>query len=112
MAALIWAIVEFIPVANVVADVVSVVKSAPGMTEPTWWGFALKLAETVVFLQLMMPWFEKFTQSTATTWDDGLYYKGKMVLAFAVEIMGAIGAVDSQLGRRIKAITGPRRTRA
>lgn len=104
------AIVDFIPVANVATDLVSVL--GMGGAEPTWWEFALKAAETVAFLQFIMPWLEKITQRTAGTWDDNLLAKLKMILAFAVEILGAVGAFDSQLGRRLKAITGPRRTRA
>ncbi len=104
------AVVDFIPVANVVTAIVGATGAAG--EAPSWWGFALMAGETVAFLQLLMPWFEKITLRTANTWDDGLYAKGKMILAFAVELLAAVGAFDPQLGRRIKAITGPRRTRA
>ena len=107
--ALLSAVVDFIPVANVVTDVVRT--ATDGGSAPTWWTFALKLGETVVFLQLMVPWAEKFTKSTEYTWDDGLVAKVKMILAFALEILTALGAADPQLGRRIEAITGTRRTR-
>ena len=101
------AAVDFIPVANVVTDLVSV---AIGNEGPTWWAFALKFAETVTVLQFLMPIFENITIKTANTWDDGLFARAKMILAFALELMAAVGAFDPQLGRRIKAITGPRRT--
>ena len=102
-------VVDVIPVVNVVTDVVRAATDL-GST-PSWWTFALKAGETVVFLQLMVPWAEKFTKSTEYTWDDGLVAKGKMILAFSLEILTALGAADPQLGRRIEAITGSRRTR-
>lgn len=104
------AIVDFIPVVNVVTDLVSV--GISGGDAPSWWAFALKFTETVAFLQWIMPFLESLTMRTANTWDDGFLAKMAMVLAFAAEITGALGAFDPQLGRRIKAITGPRRTRA
>lgn len=103
-------VVDFIPVVNVITDIVNAVG---GSTEaaPSWWAFGLKMAETVAFLQLIMPMLESLTRRTENTWDDGLVAKLAMILAFAVEILAAIGAFDPQLGKRIAAITGPRRTR-
>ncbi len=101
MIALLMTLLEFVPVANVVLDLVS-------GADPIWWKFGAKIVETVVFLQILMPYLERFTRSTANTWDDGLVAKLKMVLAFALEIIGALGAVDPQIGARIRAITGPR----
>lgn len=102
-------IVDFIPVANVVTDLVGAVMGVED--PPTWWSFGLKMAETITVLQLLMPAFERFTARTANTWDDGVAAKAKMILAFAVEIVAAVGAVDPQIASRIAAITGPRRTR-
>lgn len=101
--ALLATVMEFVPVVNVVTELVS-------SGDPSWWKFALKAGETIAFLQLVMPFLENLTIKTANTWDDGLLAKFAMILAFAAEIMGALGAFDPQLGRRIKAITGPRRT--
>ncbi len=104
---LLAALVDFIPVVNVVTDVVGM---AVGSAEPAAWAFGAKLVESVVVLQLLMPAFEGLTQRTANTWDDGLLAKFAMILAFFVEITAALGAADPQIGSRIKAITGPRRT--
>ena len=101
-------VVDFIPVANVVTDIVSTVA---GGDSPGWWPFGLKLASSVFALQMLMPMFEDLTKRTANTWDDGVYAKAKMILAFALELIAAAGAFDPQFGGRIKAITGPRRTR-
>ncbi len=105
MIELFFAVIQFVPVANVIDAVVGAVNSG---AEPTWWTFGAQIVESIVFLQLIMPRLERFTRSTANTWDDGLYAKLKMVLAFTVEIFGAIGAIDPQLGARIRAITGAR----
>lgn len=105
--ALATAALEYIPVVNVVMDLVSTIQGTP---EPSkLWVFALKVAETVTFLQVIMPWLERLTRSTANTWDDGIVAKAKMVLAFTVEILGALGAFDPKLGKRIAAIVGPRK---
>ena len=105
MIELFFAVIQFVPVANVIDAVVGAVNSG---AEPTWWKFGAQIVESIVVLQLIMPRLERFTRSTANTWDDGLVAKLKMVLAFSLEIIGALGAVDPQLGARIRAITGPR----
>lgn len=106
-AALLGTVLDFIPVVNVIKDVVGAV-SNNGAPDPTWWAFALKMAWSITCLQIAMPHLERITRSTANTWDDGLVAKLKMIVAFAVEIMGAVGAFDPKLGSRLKAIVGPR----
>lgn len=106
-AALLGAVLDFIPVVNVIKDVVGAV-SGGDAPDPTWWGFALKMAWSITVLQIAMPYLERITHATANTWDDGLVAKAKMILAFTAEIMGAIGAFDPKLGSRLKAIVGPR----
>jgi len=106
IAAILALVTQFIPVVNVATDLIGTIG---GTAEaPHLWVFALKAAESVAFLQILMPWLERFTRSTANTWDDGIVAKAKMVLAFTIEILGALGAFDPKLGKRIKAITGPR----
>ncbi len=103
------AVADFVPVINVVTDIVKSVGS--GGEAPAWWAFALKGVESIAFLQFTMPWFEKITMRTANTWDDHLLAKIKMVLAFALELVAAAGALDPQFARRVAAITGKRKTR-
>ncbi len=104
--AILGALVDVIPVVNVIKDVVGAVNgTAP---DPSWWAFALKMAWSTTCLQIAMPYLERLTRSTANTWDDGIVAKTKMVLAFVVEILGAVGAFDPKLGKRLKAIVGPR----
>lgn len=99
------AMLEFVPVANVGLEIYAAMVNN---VDPVWWKFGAKIIETVVILQILMPRFEKFTRSTANTWDDGVVAKLKMVLAFSMEIIGALGAIDPKLGKRIAAITGER----
>ena len=106
LTALLAMLMEYLPVVNVVSDLVGTIGGT--IEPPSLWVFALKVASTVAFLQIIMPWLERFTRSTANTWDDGIVAKAKMVLAFTVEILGALGAFDPKLGKRIASITGPR----
>jgi len=101
MIAILMTLMEFVPVVNVVQELVS-------SADPVWWKFGAKIVETTVVLQMLMPYLEKFTRSTANTWDDGIVAKLKVALAFTLEIIGAIGAIDPKIGKRIAAITGER----
>ncbi len=101
-------VVDFIPILNTVTDIVG---AGFGAEPPAWQAFGLKYLSTVVALQYLMPYFERMTRATANTWDDNLFAKIKMVLAFSLELFAAVGAVDPQFGRRVKAITGARKMR-
>ncbi len=94
-------VLQFVPVANILETLFS-------SADPVWWTFGLKIIETVVALQLLMPVLEKITRKTANTWGDGWYARLKMILAFLMEIIGALIAIDPRIGSRIAAITGPR----
>ena len=100
-------ILSLIPVVNTITDLVNVAQSAD-VTGGAG-GAIAKFSSTVMVLQyIVVPYAEKFTRSTANTWDDGLLAKAKMVIAFVMEIVTAFGAADPALGKRIRAISGKR----
>jgi hypothetical protein len=99
---LVWTTVEpAIPVVNVLSDVVRGVATGEG---PSWWVALLKAYETVLVCQLLLPTLERWSKKTANTWDDSVVARLKNLLAFALEIVAAVSAIDPDLGRRLKEV--------
>lgn len=114
---LIAIITNFIPVWNVVSDVigmtggsgVDVAENLVAATDPVWWAFGLKVYTSSLFLQFILPYLEKLSRLTATKWDDNTLTKVGNLLSYVVEITSALGAVDPGFLNRLQEVRLPKK---